>query len=90
MITLAVGGFALAGLCGVYRLLAGPDLADRIVALDLLLISLMGSIVVDAVERGDTTYLIVPVVLAIIGFTATVAACRFIEDERGAVAEVES
>jgi len=88
MITLAVGGFALAGLCGVYRLLAGPSLADRIVALDLLLLSLMGSLVVDAVERDDTTYLIVPVVLAIIGFTATVAACRFIEHEQRVIAEV--
>ena len=89
MITLAVGGFALAGLCGVFRLLAGPTLADRIVALDLLLLSLMGSMIVDAVERNDTTYLIVPVVLAIIGFTATVAACQFIEHEGRNLVEVE-
>ena len=90
MITIAAAGFALAGLCGVYRLLVGPSLADRIIALDLLLISLMGSIVVDAVDRDDTTYLTVPVVLAIIGFTATVSACRFIEHERNAVVEVRS
>ncbi len=79
MITLALSGFAFSGLCGLYRLLKGPDLADRIIALDLLLIGLMGSIVVDAVRSGQTTYLMVPVVLAIIGFTTTVAGARFIE-----------
>lgn len=73
--------FAVAGLCGVYRLLAGPALADRVIALDVTLISLMGAITIDASRRDDTTNLIMLVVLAIIGFTATVAASRFLEHE---------
>ncbi len=73
--------FAIAGLCGAIRLTRGPTLADRVVALDVALISLMGAIAVDAARRSDTTYLVTLVVLAIIGFTATVAASRFIEDE---------
>ena len=81
MTALAMAGFAFAGLCGVYRVLKGPSLADRIMALDLMLTSLMGAIVIDAVQRNDTRYLILPVVLAIIGFTATVAGARFVEDE---------
>ncbi|MDH4280218.1 MAG: monovalent cation/H+ antiporter complex subunit F [Acidimicrobiia bacterium] len=81
MITVALLAFAFAGLCGVYRLLKGPSLPDRIMALDLLLTSLMGAVVIDAVRRQDTSYLVLPVVLAIIGFTATVAAARFVEDE---------
>ena len=72
--------FAIAGLCGTIRLTRGPSLADRVIALDVSLISLMGAITVDAARRSDTTYLIALVVLAIIGFTATVAASRFIED----------
>lgn len=73
--------FGLTGLCGAYRLLTGPDLADRIMALDVVLVSLMGAITVDAARRGDTAYLVVLVVLSIVAFTATVAASRFLESE---------
>lgn len=79
--TIAICCFGLAALCGLYRLLAGPDLADRIIALDVILISLMGGITVDAARRDDSTNLVILVVIAIIGFTATVAASRFLEDE---------
>ncbi len=78
----AICCFGLAGLCGTYRLLAGPSLGDRIMALDVVLISLMGAVSVDAAGRQDTTYLILLVVIAIVGFTATVAASRFLENDR--------
>ncbi len=81
MITAAICCFGIAALCGTYRLLIGPRLADRVMALDLVLISLMGAIAVDSARRNDTTYLILLVVIAIIGFTATVAASKFIEHE---------
>ena len=81
MTTIAIVGFVVAGLCGTYRLLAGPSLADRIMALDVTLISLMGAITVDAAARQDATYLVMLVVLAIVGFTATVTASRFLEHE---------
>mgnify|MGYP000409788472 CR=1 FL=1 len=48
MIALAICGFVIAGLCGTFRLLIGPSLADRIIALDVTLVSLMGAITVDA------------------------------------------
>ena len=41
----------------------------------------MGGITVDAANRNDTTYLVLLVVIAIIGFTATIAASRFLEHE---------
>ncbi len=74
--------FTVAGACGAFRLLWGPGLADRIMALDVTLISLMGAIVVDAVRRDDNTFLVLLVVIAIIGFTATVAASRFLQLDR--------
>ncbi len=79
MTALTLACFTLTGLCGVFRLLAGPSLADRIIALDVILMALMGAITVDAARRGDTTNVVILVVLAIVGFTATVAASRFIE-----------
>ena len=78
----ALGSFLVAGICGAYRLLIGPDLADRIIALDITLISFMGAITVDAARRNDSLNLIMLVILAIIGFTATVSATRFLEHER--------
>lgn len=75
----AIGCFAFAALCSTVRLLRGPGLADRIMALDVTLICLMGAIAVDAARRDDTTYLVLLIVIAIIGFTATVAASKFLE-----------
>ncbi len=88
MIVAAICFFGIAGLCGTYRLLVGPSLADRVMALDLVLISLMGAIAVDSARRNDTTYLVLLVVIAIIGFTATAAASKFIEHEHDQSVEV--
>ena len=79
MIVAAYVGLALAAAFAVYRLVVGPSLADRVISLDLLLVSLMTGIVVDAVHRDDTTLLNLLIVIAIIGFTATVAVTRFME-----------
>lgn len=81
ILNIALGLFFAAGIAGAIRLMMGPDLADRIVALDVALISLMGGITVDAARRDDNTYLVLLVVIAIIGFTATAAASRFLEHE---------
>jgi len=78
---IAIGGFLLAGLFAGVRLLRGPTLADRVVALDVTLISMMGGVATYAADRGDDSYLSLLVVIAIVGFTATVAASRFIEHE---------
>jgi len=78
MTVVALVGFLLAGLMGAVRLVRGPNLADRIIAMDVILVSLMGAIAVDAARRDDPANLVLLVVLAIIGFTATVAASRFL------------
>ncbi len=72
-------GLVVAAACALCRLLIGPTLADRIIALDVMLICLMSGVAIDAADRDDTTWLNLLVVIAIIGFTATVATTRFIE-----------
>ena len=81
--TLAFAGLAVAGFLCVLRLLRGPSLADRIVALDALLIVIVSGIAVDAARTGVGTYLEVLVVAALLGFVGTVNVARFIES-RGA------
>ena len=86
IVVIAYAGLFVAAACALYRLLIGPTLADRIIALDLALICLMVGITVDAIDRDDTTWLNLLVVIAIIGFTATVATTRFMErDAEGRV-----
>lgn len=79
MTTIALWLFLVAGLIGTTRLLVGPSLADRIISLDVTLISFMGALAVDAAATGSTNNLTLIIVLAIIGFTATVAAARFLQ-----------
>lgn len=77
----AIGLFGIGGLGGVTRLLIGPSLADRIVALDVALLSLMGAIAVHAAHTENPVNLTLLIVVAIVGFTATVSAARFIQFE---------
>lgn len=79
---IAVAAFALLGIAALLatvRLVIGPSLGDRIAALDVILISLMSAIAVDAAARNDTSYLGALIVIAVVGFTTTVATSRFIE-----------
>lgn len=81
MTSLAIALFVAAAAIASIRLLIAPDLADRIIALDVTLISFMGAIASHAAHTNSTDYLILLVVLAIIGFTATVSAARFLQHE---------
>ena len=81
--TVALGAIALAAVLCVLRLVRGPSLADRIVALDALLVVIVSGIAVDAARTGEGTYLDVLVVAALLGFVGTVNVARFIE-RRGA------
>ncbi len=81
--TIALSLLILTAACAGVRLFRGPSLADRVISLDVVLISLMGGIAVHAAETGSNAFLGLLVVIAIVGFTATVATARFIEHERG-------
>ena len=69
IVVVAQLAFVAAGACALGRLLVGPTLADRVVALDVALISLMSGIAIDAAATGDSSALVLPAVIAIIGFT---------------------
>lgn len=73
----------LAGALTILRLLRGPSLADRIVALDTTLVVLVCAIAVLSVQRGSGVFLDALVVVALLGFTGTSLVARFIE-RRGA------
>jgi multicomponent Na+:H+ antiporter subunit F len=78
----AVAALALVGaavLLAFVRLVRGPDLANRVVAVDLLSALGVGIAGTAAVVSGDPVYLDVALVLALITFVGTVAFARYAE-----------
>ena len=61
------------------RLALGPTLADRVVALDMMTVTIICVCGVAAVATGFYALLDVALVLALVGFLATVALARFAE-----------
>ncbi|HBF31148.1 cation:proton antiporter [Rhizobium sp.] len=62
----------------VYRVIRGPTLPDRVLALDMLVGIVIGFIAVFAIRTGYTLYVDVAISLGLVGFLATVAFARFI------------
>lgn len=64
---------------GFIRLVKGPSLPDRIVALDMMTVLIVSFCGLYAMLSGDTAFVDVAIVVAIIGFLATVALARFVD-----------
>jgi multicomponent Na+:H+ antiporter subunit F len=70
---------AVAVLVAVFRLVKGPTLPDRVVAMDLIGILAVGLIVVLAASTNVRAVLDAAIVIALIAFVATVAYATYIE-----------
>lgn len=66
-------------LVAVYRLVKGPTLPDRVVAMDLIGILVIGLIAVLAAATQVRAALDAAIVIALIAFVATVAYATYIE-----------
>jgi len=69
---------ALAFLLTVYRVMRGPTLPDRVVALDMLVGIVIGFIAIFAIRSGTMLYIDIAISLGLVGFLTTVAFARFI------------
>jgi len=83
MIAVAFVLLALGGACFLARAIGGPSLADRVVAVDGLVVTIVAAIVLHSIRHDTDRFLDVAVVVAFIGFVGTTAGARFIE-RRGA------
>jgi len=81
--TAALGMLSLALLLTVARLVRGPTLSDRILALDALTTLGIGFIAVIAIRTGLTLYLDVAIALGLVGFLSTVALARYLLQRPG-------
>lgn len=70
-------GVAAAGF--VLRLVLGPSLADRVVAVDGLLVVIVALLAVDAARSGRSWFIDVAVLIGLLGYVGTGVAARLIE-----------
>jgi multicomponent Na+:H+ antiporter subunit F len=69
-------------LLALVRLLRGPSLADRVVALDLIAAIGIGVIAAHAIADEQPVFLDVAIILALISFVGTVAFAQYLERAR--------
>ena len=75
--TLATLGAAL--IVAFIRLVKGPTLPDRVVAIDLIGVLVVGLIVVLAGSSGVRATLDAAIVIALVGFLGTIAYATYVE-----------
>ena len=77
-IIFAFVAIALAQVMSMIRLVIGPTVGDRILALDTMVVNAIGLIVLLGLAQGTQIYFEVTLIIAMLGFVSTVAYARFI------------
>lgn len=68
---------ALALLLAVARLVKGPSLPDRVLALDTLYINAIALIILYGIWKGTELFFEVALLIAVLGFVSTVAVAKY-------------
>lgn len=69
---------AFSVLLGFIRLLKGPSLPDRILALDTLYINAIALVVLLGMHLGSALYFEAALVIAVMGFVGTIALSKYL------------
>ncbi|GAB3509260.1 K+/H+ antiporter subunit F [Pseudoxanthomonas daejeonensis] len=68
----------LAMLLALYRLLKGPSVPDRILALDTLFVAAIAQLVLFGMHLGTAVYFEAALVIAMLGFVGTVVMSKYV------------
>ena len=89
MITYALGFalvcFGMGLILNLWRLAVGPTVADRILALDTMVVNVIAIIVLNGIHTGQGINFEAAMLFALTGFVSTVAFCKYLL--RGSVIE---
>ena len=77
-VTIAFICIAAALLLNFYRLLRGPSMPDRILALDTMYINTTALLVLFGIHLGLTVFFEAALLIALMGFVGTVALCKYL------------
>ena len=75
-LTLTLAMFVVAMLLSAWRLLVGPDVLDRVLALDTLYVNASALLVAAGVRFAEPALFDAALVIALLGFVGTVALAR--------------
>ncbi|MDO9151227.1 MAG: K+/H+ antiporter subunit F [Methylotenera sp.] len=68
---------ALAMILSLYRMVIGPDMTDRVLALDTLYINTIALLVLIGIYMNNSAYFESALLIAIMGFVGTVALSKY-------------
>ncbi|WP_033542190.1 Na(+)/H(+) antiporter subunit F1 [Planococcus sp. CAU13] len=85
ILAISLSLYIIAILLALYRIIRGPSMPDRVVALDMIGVNLISAVAVFSVALGTHAFLEVILIVGILAFISTIALARFVE--RGAIVE---
>ena len=62
----------------VFRLAVGPDIPDRLLAMDTMYVNAIALIVIIGLWLNTKTYFEAAILIAMLGFISTMAICRYL------------
>ena len=74
----AMACIGLGLLMNLWLLVRGPGRADRVLALDTMVINVVALLILYGIRQGTGVYFEASMLIAMVGFVSTVAYCRFI------------
>ena len=77
-VVVALGVIGLAMLLSLWRLLRGPGVADRILALDTLYINTIAALILFGMHLKSSVYFEAALVIAMLGFVSTVMLSKYV------------
>ncbi|BBP81754.1 MULTISPECIES: K+/H+ antiporter subunit F [unclassified Pseudomonas] len=77
VIPLCLGLLVVALLLTLARLVRGPCLPDRVLALDTLYVNAIALVILLGIWQGTTLYFEVALLIAVLGFVGTVAVAKY-------------
>ncbi|MNJ29334.1 Na(+)/H(+) antiporter subunit F [compost metagenome] len=85
MLGIALTLFSVAIAISLYRIIRGPSIPDRVIAMDMIGVNLISGIAAVSILLKTKAYLEVILILGILAFISTISLSRFIE--RGVIIE---
>lgn len=77
--------FSIAIVVTLYRIIFGPSVPDRVLAMDMIAINIISGIAVISIILKTKAFIEVILILGILGFISTIALSKFVE--RGVIIE---
>ncbi len=77
-VTAAIAMVIIAMFLNLFRLIRGPSLPDRVLALDTLSINTIALVILFGISIGSAVYFEAALLIAMMGFVGTAVICKFI------------